>query len=133
MTARRTNVVTSTDVALLRSLAQDRSIAGASRRVGISRDRAVYRVERLERAFGGPVVVGVRGGSGHGGSTLTALGDRIVWGGLDSVELLDAHLLTPLPPPISSTVSIAELRPRRSRWAGPSAFAWRSTPRTGKR
>jgi molybdate transport system regulatory protein len=99
MTDRRTDVVTSTDVALLRSLAQERSLAGASRRVGISRDRAVYRVGRLERAFGGPVVVGVRGGSGHGGSTLTPLGDRIVRGGFDSVELLGAHPLAPLTTP----------------------------------
>ena len=99
MTSRRANLVTSTDVALLRSLAQERSLVGASRRVGISRDRAVYRVERLERAFGGPVVVAVRGGTGHGKTTLTALGDRIARGGFDSVELLDAHPLTPLAAP----------------------------------
>lgn len=98
-TSRRTNLVTSTDVALLRALARERSLVGASRRLGISRDRAVYRVERLERAFEGPVVRAVRGGSGHGGSTLTALGDRIVRGGFDSLELLDAHPLTPLSKP----------------------------------
>jgi len=89
-------MVTSTDVALLRSLARERSIAGASRRLGISRDRAVYRISRLEEAFGGPVVQGVRGGAGHGGTTLTALGDRIARGGFDSVELLDARPVTPL-------------------------------------
>ena len=99
MTNRRAKLVTSTDVALLRSLAQERSLVGASRRVGISRDRAVYRIERLSRAFGGPVVVGLRGGSDHGGSTLTPLGDRIVRGGFESVELLDAHPLTPLTTP----------------------------------
>jgi len=96
MTGRRTSLVTSTDVALLRALAQERSLVGASRRLGISRDRAVYRVERLERAFGGRVVEAVRGGSGHGGSTLTPLGDRIVRGGFASVELLDARPVTPL-------------------------------------
>ena len=99
MTTRRSNVVTSTDVALLRTLGRERSIVAASRRLGISRDRAVYRVERLERAFGGPVVVGARGGSGHGGSTLTPLGDRIVRGGFDSVELVDARPATPLAAP----------------------------------
>lgn len=99
MTRRRGNVVTSTDIALLRSLAQERSIVAASARVGISRDRAVYRVERLERAFGGPVVVGVRGGSEHGGSSLTALGDRIVQGGFDSVEMIDARPVGPLSSP----------------------------------
>jgi molybdate transport repressor ModE-like protein len=98
MTTSRANVVTSTDIALLRSLAQERSLVAASRRVGISRDRAVYRVERLERAFGGPVVRGARGGVGHGGSFLTPLGDRIVRGGFDAVELIDAHPLAPLVP-----------------------------------
>lgn len=99
MTAPRANLVTSTDVALLRSLAHERSLVGASRRVGISRDRAVYRIGRLERAFGGPVVRAVRGGAGHGGTTLTELGDRIVRGGFDSVELLNAHPVTPLSSP----------------------------------
>ena len=99
MTSSRASLVTSTDVALLRSLTRERSVAAASRRLGISRDRAVYRIERLERAFGGPVVAAVRGGAGHGGSTLTRLGDRIVRGGFDSVELLDAHPVTPLTEP----------------------------------
>ena len=99
MSGPRTSLVTSTDVALLGALAQERSLVGASRRVGISRDRAVYRVKRLERAFGGPVVRAVRGGSAHGGSTLTALGDRIVRGGFDSVELLGAHPVAPLSKP----------------------------------
>jgi len=99
MTSSRANLVTSTDIALLRSLAEERSVAAASRHLGISRDRAVYRLERLERAFGGPVVAAVRGGAGHGGSTLTRLGDRIVRGGFDSVELLDARPITPLAEP----------------------------------
>ncbi|MGA9839460.1 MAG: TOBE domain-containing protein [Thermoplasmata archaeon] len=91
----RANLVTNTDVALLRSLARERSVVAASRRVGISRDRAVYRIARLARAFGGPVVRSVRGGAGHGITLLTPLGDRIVRGGFDSVELLDARPLTP--------------------------------------
>ncbi len=91
---KRANVVSSTDVALLRALAHERSLVGASRRLGISRDRAVYRVGRMTRAFGGPVVQGVRGGSTHGGTVLTALGDRIVRGGFDSVEMLDARPVT---------------------------------------
>jgi len=88
---RRGEVVSSADVALLHALAQERSVVRASARVGISRDRAVYRLGRLARAFGGPVVAGRRGGSGHGGSVLTPLGDRIVRGGFDTVELLDGR------------------------------------------
>lgn len=91
----RAHLVTNTDVALLRSLALERSLVGASRRVGISRDRAVYRIARLSRAFGGPVVRSLRGGTGHGGTLLTPLGDRIVRGGFSSVELLDARPVSP--------------------------------------
>ncbi|MCI4372173.1 MAG: TOBE domain-containing protein [Thermoplasmata archaeon] len=95
----RPNVVTDTDVALLRSLSRERSVVAASRSVGISRDRATYRLARLERAFGGPVVAGVRGGRTHGGTSLTALGDRIVRQGFDSVELLESRPLAPLSRP----------------------------------
>ncbi len=97
MTA-RAPVVTDTDVALLRSLARERSVVAASRAVGISRDTAVYRLARLERAFGGPVVAAERGGRGHGGTSLTPLGDRILRDGFDAVELLDARPVTPLAP-----------------------------------
>lgn len=92
----RAALVTSTDVALLRTLGQEPSLVRASRRVGISRDRAVYRIARLERAFGGPVVESVRGGAGHGTTVLTELGDRIVRGGFGSVELLDARPTAPV-------------------------------------
>ncbi len=87
----RAHTVTDTDIALLRSLARARSVVAASRAVGISRDRATYRLARLERAFGGPVVASHRGGARHGDTRLTALGDRIVRRGFDSVELLDAR------------------------------------------
>ena len=89
--ARSTHLVTDGDVALLRALAHQRSLVAASRDVGVSRDRAVYRIARLARAFGGPVVRATRGGAGHGTTTLTPLGDRIVRSGFDSVELLDAR------------------------------------------
>jgi len=95
----RANPVTDTDVALLRALGQEPSVVAASRRIGISRDSAVYRLRRLERAFGGPVVVSVRGGRGHGTTRLTELGDRIVRHGFDALELLEAHPLAPLSSP----------------------------------
>jgi molybdate transport repressor ModE-like protein/molybdopterin-binding protein len=97
----RPRLVTDTDVALLRTLAREPSVVAASRQVGISRDRANYRLARLEKAFGGPVVESVRGGRGHGTTRLTPLGDRIVRQGFDSVELLDAR---PVAPPSRSNL-----------------------------
>jgi molybdate transport system regulatory protein len=88
---RRANVVSDQDLALLRSLERERSVVAASRQLGISRDRAVYRLERLRRAVGGPVVASVRGGSGHGGTRLTELGHRVARRGFDSVELVPAR------------------------------------------
>jgi molybdate transport repressor ModE-like protein/molybdopterin-binding protein len=97
----RPRVVTDTDVALLRTLSREGSVVAASRRVGISRDRANYRLSRLQQAFGGPIVESVRGGRGHGETRLTPLGDRIVRRGFDSVELLDAR---PVAPPSRSNL-----------------------------
>ncbi len=91
--AERPSRVTDTDVALLRSIGRSHSVVAASRELGISRDRAVYRLGRLARAFGGPVVQGARGGRAHGGTALTPLGDRVLRGGFDAVELLDARSL----------------------------------------
>ncbi|HEV2519824.1 MAG TPA: TOBE domain-containing protein [Thermoplasmata archaeon] len=83
----RTTTVADTDIALLRTLGRVRSIVGASRAIGITRDRATYRIARMERAFGAPVVASVRGGRGHGTSRLTPLGGRIARGGFHSIEL----------------------------------------------
>jgi molybdate transport repressor ModE-like protein len=94
MTA-RARAVTDTDIALLRALARESSVVAASRSIGISRDRAVYRIARLKRAFGGPVVASVRGGHAHGGTKLTELGDRVVRRGFESVEILDSRSMSP--------------------------------------
>jgi molybdate transport system regulatory protein len=95
----RPSRVTDTDVALLRSIGRVRSVVAASRAVGISRDRAVYRLDRLQHAFGGPVVTSVRGGRGHGQTVLTSLGDRILRGGFDAVEMIDARSIVVGPRP----------------------------------
>lgn len=92
----RPSLVTSTDIELLRTLAQERSLVGSSHRLGITRDRAMYRIARLARAFGGPVVRTAKGGRDHGGTVLTPLGDRILRGGFESVELVGARPATPL-------------------------------------
>ncbi len=94
---RRAGVVTSTDLALLDALGEEQSVVAASRRIGISRDRAVYRISRLGRAFGGPVVASARGGRAHGASQLTELGYRLVRDGFDAVELVDGRPLAAPP------------------------------------
>jgi molybdate transport repressor ModE-like protein/molybdopterin-binding protein len=91
--------VTDTDVELLRAVARERSVVAASRSVGLTRDRATYRLRRLREAFGGPVVEGRRGGSAYGTTRLTELGDRIVRGGFEALELLGSR---PVAPPTRS-------------------------------
>jgi len=95
----RRRTVTDVDLALLEALGHERSVVAASHRAGISRDRAVYRLARLAEAFGGPMVESERGGRAHGGTHLTPLGDRVVRGGFDTVELLGVRPLVPLPRP----------------------------------
>lgn len=92
---RRPVHVTDTDIALLRSVARDGSVVAASRRLRITRDQATYRLARLGTAFGGPMVTSGRGGRGHGQSRLTPLGDRLVRGRFDAVELLESQPVAP--------------------------------------
>jgi len=87
----RPTAVSSLDVALLERIASTSNVVAAARELGISRDRANYHLGRLARAFGGPVVATERGGAGHGRTRLTPLGDRIVRGGFDVVEMLGAR------------------------------------------
>ncbi|MGP8078190.1 MAG: TOBE domain-containing protein [Thermoplasmata archaeon] len=84
----RPHVISSLDVALLERIGRTTTVVAAARDLGISRDRANYHLRRLARAFGGPVVAAERGGTGHGGTLLTPLGDRIAHGGFDILELL---------------------------------------------
>ncbi|MGI0055313.1 MAG: TOBE domain-containing protein [Thermoplasmata archaeon] len=70
--------LTPTDQRLLRTLIEVPNLARAARRVGIGRDRAVYRIRRLARLYGGPVVSTRRGGPAIGGSHLTPLGRRLL-------------------------------------------------------
>lgn len=96
----RAPTVTNRDIALLQALGRLGSVVAASREVGMSRDRATYRLVRLQRAFGGPVVAGQRGGRAHGATQLTALGDRLVRQGFDAVELIDGRVgSSPASPP----------------------------------
>lgn len=68
---------TARDAALFRAIAQTRSIAAATTRLGRSRARALDRIETLEDAFG-TLVERQRGGSGGGGSHLTDAGRTLL-------------------------------------------------------
>ncbi len=89
MTAERETLLTPLDLALLEALALDANLVRACRRLGIPRDRGVYRLARLRRAAGGPVARTNRGGAGAGATRLTPLGERLRGlgrGGLDLVH-----------------------------------------------
>jgi molybdopterin-binding protein/molybdate transport repressor ModE-like protein len=78
-------VVTPLDVQLLVEVDRRGSVVAAARALRVSRDRAVYRLARLRRRMGGPVVLAHRGGSGGGRTGLTARGRRVVAGGAEAV------------------------------------------------
>ncbi|MFY9716692.1 MAG: TOBE domain-containing protein [Thermoplasmata archaeon] len=86
--------VSSLDVALLQQIGARASVVAAAHALTISRDRANYRLRSLSRTFGGSVVSAARGGSRHGGTHLTPLGDRIARGGF---AVLDSLGPTPSP------------------------------------
>lgn len=65
------------DGALLRAIHRTGSVAAATTELGQSRARALERIEALEAAFGA-LVERQRGGSGGGGSRLTATGQRLL-------------------------------------------------------
>lgn len=73
------------DAALLRAVDAAGSVAGAASALGRSRARALSRIESVEAAFG-TLVQRQRGGSGGGGSRLSAAGRDL----LDQYERLQA-------------------------------------------
>lgn len=70
--------LTPTDVKLLGALASTTNLVRAARTVGISRDRAVYRLERIGRLYGKPAAAGHRGRGATGSTTLTPFGRRLL-------------------------------------------------------
>lgn len=70
--------LTPTDRRLLAALERVPNLVRAARRVGITRDRAVYRLQRLRRLYGSPAVRGERGGPRAGSTRLTRLGLRLL-------------------------------------------------------
>jgi molybdopterin-binding protein/molybdate transport repressor ModE-like protein len=74
VTGTRTLYPTPDDVRLLEAVAREGSLAAAARAIGIHRDRGVYRMERLGRIAGGPVLAADKGGAARGSSRLTRRG-----------------------------------------------------------
>jgi molybdate transport system regulatory protein len=77
-------VVTPVDIALLAALDRVGTVVAAARSVGISRNRAVYRLARLSERAGGSVVTTHRGGARGGESGLTARGRAVLEGGSEA-------------------------------------------------
>jgi molybdopterin-binding protein len=76
--AAREVLLTPLDRDLLGSLARATSLVDACQRLGISRDRGVYRLRRLSRALQRPVAVTRKGGAHHGTTHLTDAGLAIL-------------------------------------------------------
>jgi len=70
--------LTPTDVRLLGALARTANVVRAAGDLGIGRDRAVYRLRRLARLYGGPVATARRGGRLGGTTRLSPLGRRLL-------------------------------------------------------
>jgi len=70
--------LTPVDVRLLAELGRDPNLVRAAKRIGVARDRAVYRLLRLRRLYGSSVVTTRRGGRAGGGTRLTRLGRRLL-------------------------------------------------------
>ena len=79
MTAERW--VTPLDQRLLTELDRTPNVVRAAQVLGISRDRAVYRLQRLARLYGRPATLGRRGGGGVGATTLTPFGRSLLHAG----------------------------------------------------
>ncbi len=75
------------DVGLLVAIEEDGSIAAACRRLGIGRDRGMYRLLRLRQALGAPAVASARGGRRAGASRLTERGRRLLRSARPSSDL----------------------------------------------
>lgn len=75
---RREVLIAPVDLGLLWALSRSGSLTEACRTVGLSRDRGVYRLRRLRRAVGAPVVRSERGGAAHGLTRLTAAGRALL-------------------------------------------------------
>ncbi len=72
---------------LLAALAETGSISAASRKMRMSYKKAWYLIDIMNRCFREPVVETVKGGRGHGGAKLTAMGRQV----LDRYRAIEAR------------------------------------------
>ena len=75
---------------LLARIAETGSISAAGRHMGMSYKRAWYLIDTMNRCFKEPVVETVKGGRGHGGAGLTAMGQAV----LDRYRTMEARAET---------------------------------------
>ncbi|MDE1821501.1 MAG: TOBE domain-containing protein [Euryarchaeota archaeon] len=81
-TVEREMLATPVDISLLRALEAEGNLVSACQSLGISRDRGTYRLSRLARLAGGPVVTAQRGGRTPGGTRLNSRGRKVLEGGV---------------------------------------------------
>lgn len=70
--------VSPVDHRLLAALRRVPNLVHAARSIGITRDRAVYRLQRLRHLYGRPAATGHRGGGATGATTLTPFGRSLL-------------------------------------------------------
>lgn len=63
---------------LLTAIAETGSIAAAGRSMGMSYKRAWYLIDTMNHCFREPLVQASKGGRGHGGARLTAMGEEVL-------------------------------------------------------
>lgn len=83
---------------LLRAVGETRSIAAASRSLGIPYKRAWLLIDSLGAGIGQPVVETATGGKGGGGASLTALGEQLV----QAYDALEMRLNTEAAPELEA-------------------------------
>jgi molybdopterin-binding protein/molybdate transport repressor ModE-like protein len=93
--SQHTAPVTELDLALLRALTTAPTLVAACRSLHITRDRGVYRLARLARIAGGPVVASEHGGRFGGGSRLTPRGRSLLRRGADAFALVPETVAPP--------------------------------------
>ena len=75
---------------LLAAIAETGSISAAGVALGMSYKRAWYLIDTMNQCFAEPVVHASRGGKGHGGARLTAMGTQV----LNLFRAIETHAAT---------------------------------------